>query len=325
MQPRIQDFARLSVVTYTTYPALLTGGITMAQVIDEIGAHGYFAAVDVTWISDPKARAQAVEAARSSNLSVLFAVQPYQRARKLNLAALDNAVRVHALKICKQAIDQALEWDACAFSLLSGPDPGPDQRPAALQQFLRSLDELCAYVAAKAAMPILLETWDRKPFAANQLLGPTSEAVELARQLRSRHPDFGLVLNLAHLPLLEETPASALETAKDCLSAVRIGNCVLKNPAHPAYGNQHPPLAIPDGEIGYEQLQQFLSDLFRIGFLSEGRVRLGQMSFDVAPLEGQHPAEVVSQTKEMLDSALLVVRPPETKPPQEPTQPVIQQ
>lgn len=117
------------------------------------------------------------------------------------------------------------------------------------------------------------------------------------------------MLNLAHLPLLDEACPFALETAKDYLQAVRLGNCVMKNPAHPAYGNHHPPLGILEGEIGAPQLEEFLRELFRIGFLAEGRARLYELSFDVAPVSGQSPADLISQSKEMLEAALLAVRP----------------
>lgn len=316
MQSKIQDFARIGVVTYTAYPALLTGGVTMAQVVDEIGADEYFDAVDVTWINDPQARTKAIDAARNSTLSALFAAQPYLLARKLNLSSSDNAVRSQAVKVCKDAVDQAVAWDARAFSVLSGPDPGPDVRPAATQALLRSLSELCAYAVEKEGLTVLLETYDRKPIGRNQLIGPTTEAVELARQVRARHDNFGLLLNLAHLPLLEEASPFSLETARDYLLAVRLGNCVLKDPTHPAFGNQRPPLGIPEGEIGQAQLEEFLRELFRIGFLGAGKVRLGELSFDVAPLAGQHSADVINQAKEMLDAALAVVRPPA---PPEPT------
>jgi hypothetical protein len=310
MQPKIQDFARTGVVTYTAYPKLLTGGATMAQVVDEIGADLYYDAVEVTWISDAKARTEAIAAARNSTLSALFAVQPYLRARKLNLSALDNSVRVQALKVCKDAIDQALAWDAREFALISGPDPGPENRAAATSQLVRSLQELCAYATGKETLTVLLETCDRKPFGANQLIGPTAEAVEVARQVRTKNSNFGLMLNLGNLPMLEETSAHALETAKDYLMAVRLGNCVMKDPNHPAYGKCGMPLGFPDGEIGREQLVEFVRELFRIGFLAEGKRRLGELSFDVGPLAEQNPADVLSQAKEMLDEALMVVRPP---------------
>ena len=310
MPPTIHDFARVGLVTYDAFPALLTGGVTMAQVVDQVGADEYFDAVEITWISDPKARALAIEAARNSTLSALFAAQPYLLARNLNLSALDNSARVHALKICKDAIDQAAAWDARVFSVLSGPDPGPDKRPAASEALVRSLVELCAYAADKDGLTVLLETCDRKPFGANQLVGPTPEAAEIARQVRARRDNFGLMLNLAHLPLLDEASPFALDTAKDYLQAVRLGNCVARNPAHPAYGNHHPPLGILEGEIGAPQLEEFLRELFRIGFLAEGRARLFELSFDVVPVSGQSPADLISQSKEMLEAALLAVRPP---------------
>ena len=308
---RIQDFARIGVVTYTAYPALLTGGITMAQVIDEVGADEYFDSVEVTWISDDAARAKAIEAADASSLSVVFDAQPYLLARKLNLAALDGNARNEAVKVCRQAIDQAVTWDASAFALLSGRDPGQAQRPAAFEQLARSLAELCDYAGSKGNMPVLLETYDRQPFGTNQLVGPTVEALELAGKVRAGHKNFGLMLDLGGLVLLEESVAQALDLVKDLLGAVHISNCVMRDAGHPAYGRGRPPLGIPAGEVGAVQLTDFLKELFRVGFLGGECVRLGQISLDVGPLARQNPAEVIGQTKEMLQTAFQEVQPPQ--------------
>ncbi len=306
---RIQDFARMGVVTYTAYPGLMTGEVTMAEVVRAVGADEYFDTVEVTWISNGDARAEAIEAADEFSMSVLFAAQPYLLARKLNLSAEDERSRKEAVKVCRQALDQARAWDASAFVVLSGRDPGPDRRAAASDALVRSLSELCRYAAGKTGtMPVLLETCDRRDFGKNQLIGPTVEAVEIARRIHVKHENFGLLLNLAHLPLLKESPVQAIELAKDFLGGVHIGNCVISNPNHPAYGNTYPPLGIPEGEIGRPQVSEFLGELLCVGFLSEGSVRLGQVSFDVAPLAPQSPTDVIEQAKETLDGAFASVR-----------------
>lgn len=309
---KIQDFARIGVVTYTAYPGLMTGEITMADVVRAIGADEYFDTVEVTWINNADARTEAIKAADEFSMSVVFAAQPYLLARKLNLSAQDERSRKEAVKICRQAIDQARAWDASAFVVLSGPDPGPEKRAAGADALLRSLSELCRYAAGKTGtIPVLLETCDRGGFGKNQLnqlVGPTVEAVEIARRIRSKHENFGLLLNLAHLPLLKEFPAQAVELAKDFLGGVHIGNCVISNPNHPAFGNTYPPLGIPEGEIGRPQMTEFIGELLRVGFLDEGNVRLGQVSFDVAPVAPQTSADVIEQTKEMLDGAFASVR-----------------
>ena len=92
----------------------------------------------------------------------------------------------------------------------------------------------------------------------------------------------------------------------------------MRNPRHPAYGRGRPPLDIHEGEVGHLQLVEFLRELFRIGFLGPD-VRLGQVSFDVGPLAGQNPTEVINQTKAALDAAFAEVQPPQATASAEPT------
>lgn len=303
MEGTIQDYALVGMVTFSSYPGLITGEHTMAQVIQEIGADAFFDVVEITWIEDPKARAEAIQAADASSLSAAYAAQPYLLARKLNLSALEESQRRQAVSTCRQAIDQAVSWDAASFSVLSGPDPGPDSRTRATDQLVRSLVELSQYARSKGNISVALETFDRKPFGKNQLIGPTAEAVQLAQRVRSQVPNFGLLLDLSHLPLLEETSAAALETAKDYLQTVHVGNCLIKDPAHPAYGDNHPPFGTEGGEIGVPQLAEFLRELFRVGFLTAGRTRQPILSLEVRPLAGQHPAEIVQASKTALVDA----------------------
>ena len=84
------------------------------------------------------------------------------------------------------------------------------------------------------------------------------------------------------------------------LQHVHIGNCVTGDPEHPAYGDNHPVLGIPEGENGVEELAEFLRQLLRVGYLGEGRQRV---SFEVKPFGEQRPEEVVAESQRILKEA----------------------
>src|SRR5204862_226336 len=74
---------------------------------------------------------------------------------------------------------------------------------------------------------------------------PTSEAAALAKQVD--RSNFGLTIDLSHLPLLGETSQQALHTAAPYLSHAHIGNCVVNYPDSPLYGDFHPRFGHPLG------------------------------------------------------------------------------
>jgi len=154
-------------------------------------------------------------------------------------------------------------------------------------------------------MPVVLETFDRVPFGKNCLAGPTAEAVTLAQHLREKHPSFGLMIDLSHLPLLGETPQASLTAAKDVLVHVHIGNCVLRDPAHPAYGDNHPRFGCEGGENGASELAEFLRTLLDIGYLDPAHRR--GVSFEVKPMPGESSSVVIANAKRTLAAAWRMV------------------
>ncbi len=103
------------------------------------------------------------------------------------------------------------------------------------------------------------------------------------------------------MPLLGESPEEMLFPARDVLTHVHVGNCVMKHPSHPAYGDEHPPFGIPEGEVGVNELAQFLKALVEIGYLKKGGSNI--LSAEVKPLKGQDPKVILAATLRSLDRA----------------------
>jgi len=194
-----------------------------------------------------------------------------------------------------------MEWGAVGVAVLSGPDPGPEKRAEATAYLTGSLKTLCEYSRQRGGPPILLEVFDRASYGKNALIGPHAEAAAVARHVAAYFPGFGLMVDLSHLPLLDETAEDALRVSAQVLRHAHLGNCVKRFPQHPAYGDNHPMFGIAEGENGIPELTRFLKALLDAGFIGKGKRNI--VSFEVKPFGGQSSDEVIRNAKTSLDAA----------------------
>ncbi len=194
------------------------------------------------------------------------------------------------MQTLKGFIDQASELNAISFVILSGKDPGDADRLLAYDLLAESISQLCDH-SAQYSMDIVLETLDRS-VDKKALVGPSAEAANLAKAIKSHHPQFGLLYDMGHMPLLDEEPFEALSLLQNYLAEVHLGNCV-KTPGLPAFGDKHPRFGCEGGVNDTKELVIFLKALFDTGFLVEnpGAAGLPWVGFEVRP----HQAETSQQ------------------------------
>ncbi len=301
MKGRPQDFMRVGMIHFMAYPQAMKPGGPVVETLQALCADDYFSLVEVTRIPDAATRARAIAAVSKAGREALFGAQPALLAGKHDLNSPDVRARQAAVDAARACLAEAVEWKAQGLALLSGPVPAPEQRAAARSWLVASLKELCEFSRRQGNIPILLEVFDQLPFGKNCLIGPTSEAVAVARHVTGFYPAFGLLLDLSHLPLQGESAAQALGAAAPFLKHVHIGNCVMRDSAHPAYGDNHPLFGCPGGENGVEELALFLRELFKIGYLREGA--RAAVSFEIKPYGDQTSEQVLANAKETLDAA----------------------
>ena len=286
-------------------------GEELLESVRWLAGTGYFTLLEITHVPEEATRRRLQELAE--HMPLVYAAQPVLLGEGLSLNHPEPAERTHALGRLEASIEEAASLGSAAVAVLSGPNPAPEERPAQLDLLVESLLHLCRVatdVVRQAHHPersrragdllILLENFDQLPFGKNCLVGPTAEAAEVVRRVRAGGGHCGLLVDLSHLPLLGESSAEALASAADVLEHVHIGNCVMRHPEHPAYGDNHPVFAIPEGENGVEELVVFLRELFRVGYLGKRR---RWVSFEVKPFGRQRPQEVVTESQRILDEA----------------------
>lgn len=305
MDGKPQDCMSVGLVSFMAFPELLEGDGPAVEALERVCGDDYFGAVEVTAIHDRDVRRRAVSAVKDSGKRAFFAAQPILLRGGHSLNSQDPAARRAAVDACRRALDEAVEWGARDMAVVSGPDPGPERRELERSYLMASLKEICEYSRSCRGPAVVLETFDRAAFARNRLVGPTADAILVARRVAPYFARFGLLMDLSHLPLLEEEAEEALAAAAQYLKHVHIGNCVKRAPDHPAYGDEHPVFGVPEGENGKEELAAFMRALLKIGYIGPGGDAV--VSFEVKPFGDQTGEDVIRNCRETLDAAWALV------------------
>ncbi len=298
MAHSLHDYMKVGIVHFMAYPQCGGGDGPIAESFRSIALDPYFEVIEITRIKDPSVRAQVRALAEQARIEIPFGAQPILLGGSLDLNHPNSDERARAVDAVKAAIDQAAELGSPAVAVLSGKVSA--DRDDAIRRLVDSLNTLCAYGQTKG-IRLVLETFDQVPYGKNCLIGPTVDAVRVSEAVRRDHPDFGLMLDLSHLPLLSESSEEALRIAADHLVHVHIGNCAMDDPGHPAYGDNHPRFGMEGTRNDVAELAEYLRVLFEVGYLAPGRRRI--VSFEVKPLPDEDPEAVIAGSKRTLDEA----------------------
>jgi len=302
MKDSLHDYMKVGIVHFMAYPFALSGEEPVADSIAEIVEDDFFDAIEVTRINDDAERRRVADILTTAGATVGFGGQPYILKGKLNLNSPDEQERAHAIDILKGGIDQAYELGAGKFGFLSGPKPPADQRDQALELLADSIVQLGRYARSKGDLVLSLETFDdstdKKAF-----IGTNRLACELAYEVRKAIPNFGLMVDLSHLPMQGENSRQALSVTKEFINHAHIGNCVIGDPSHSDYGDLHPYFGHPEGENNVPQVREFLRCLLDIGYLRPDAPERNIVAFEVQPLGGQRSRAVIADAKRVLREA----------------------
>lgn len=308
MQEPWQTYMQLGIVHFMIFPEIIRGEGPIVETATRIARDPFFEVLEVGLVNEKATLAELKRVIKDAHMMVGVGAQPGLLLNKLNLAALDEAERKRAVAQVRASVDQAYFLGARLVALLDGPNsyPGPEKVDAAKAQLIKSLKELCAYAQERAddyTLTISLEVFDRD-VDKRSLLGPAPEVAEVAAQVRTEYDNFGVTVDLSHLPLLGESPRQALRPVEEYLVHIHVGNCVLRDKDHPAHGDYHPPLGCPGGENDVDELVEFLEVLFEIGYF-EKELPTGRpvVTFEVKPLPGGDPELVIAGTKRVWNSA----------------------
>jgi sugar phosphate isomerase/epimerase len=295
----IYSYMKIGLVHFMAYPSTMTGEGPILETILKTAADSYFNAIEITRIKDAKAREKVFKALSSSHMAVAFAAQPMLLTTGLNANDTDEAGRLAAASLLKEGIDEAYEMGASGFAFLSGRYGGGGKEEA-FRALVKTTSELCAYAKAKGDITVALEIFDWN-IDKKSLVGPVDLAKRYAETIRAEFDNFGLMVDLSHLPLIGETAEQAILPIKDYIVHAHIGNCVVKDAGLPAYGDAHPRFGFPGGENDVAAVAEFLAVLMRAGFLNKANPPV--VSFEVKPFGDEDPDIVIANAKRTLNEA----------------------
>ena len=299
MNESMRKYMKVGLIHFMAYPSVIKGEGPIEETFRKIAVDDYFDAVEITWIKDPTVRKNVRKMIDTSHLDVAYGAQPRLLTTGLNINDLDETGRQKALASLKEGIDEAYEMGASGFAFLSGKYSEDKVEPA-YQALVSSTRELCAYAKAKGNLRVALEVFDFD-IDKKSLIGPVALAKRFAEEIRGEFDNFGLMVDLSHLPLLHESPAESLLPVKDYIVHAHMGNCVVKDPSHPVYGDAHPRFGYPGGENDVDELVEYLRVLLSIGFLNKETRPF--VSFEVKPVGDEDPDLVVANAKRVLNLA----------------------
>jgi sugar phosphate isomerase/epimerase len=292
----------LGVVHSMLYPGL-TDEEAIVKSFEALALDPYLDVIEVQRREQPGLHVRLRALAEATGVKLVMAAQPGLLARKLSLNDPDEAGRQAAVEEVKRAVDAAYELGARLCVVLSGPRPPREEEvEPQLERLAQSCTELCRYSLAKAqerdyVVWLSLEQFDAT-IDKRCLIGPSSLAAELARRVREEVANFGLTVDLSHVPLLEEPPEELVGILAPYLIHVHVGNALRRNEQDPAYGDKHPRFGYPDSEHDWPQLRDFLAVLTYAGYFeAEVPTEKPIVSFEVQPFKPETSEQVWAHSK----------------------------
>ncbi|MBZ0293124.1 MAG: sugar phosphate isomerase/epimerase [Anaerolineae bacterium] len=276
------------------------GGGPIMETLPTIVNDEMFGAIEIAPIKDPAVRKQARDLLASAQMQVVYLPILPIIVEDLKIASVDGDERAAVRSRMKTLLDEALEFDS-PLAMITGPrDPGVDGRADATERLVEDLQELCDYAAAKSSKRLLNITFEHfdRDIEKKRLIGPTSEAVALVEAVN--RPNFGLTVDLSHLPLLGESSADALRLAASHAIHMHIGNCVIDHADAPIYGDFHPRFGHPLGRNDLPQVIDYLEQLDAIDYWGRTRDRLGStpiLSMELRAFPDESPEAILANGK----------------------------
>jgi sugar phosphate isomerase/epimerase len=299
MNEPIHSYMKVGLVHFMAYPSVIKGEGPIEETFRKIALDEYFEAVEVTWIRDADVRKRVKKMIDTSHISVAYCGHPRQLTTGLNINDLDESARQKTLATLREGIDEAYELGADCFSFLSGKYEESTLEQA-YKALLASTKELCTYAKSMGNIQVALEVFDYD-IDKKALIGPVALAKRFAEEMTAESNNFGLMVDLSHIPLLHETCVESLVPIKEYIVHAHMGNCFMKEKTDPAYGDAHPRFGYPGSENDVDELVEYLRLLKSIGFLNKEKRPI--VSFEVKPVGDEDPDLVVANAKRVLNRA----------------------
>lgn len=299
MEKSMRRYMRVGTILHVSYKQLGSGEGPILECLKKIVTDPYFEVVEVPHMKDAEVRKAAADMIARGHMTSSYGGQGRMLGAGLNINDLNEEGRQKALASLKEGIDEAYEMGVEDFAFLAGRYE-EETKEESFQALLKSTRELCEYAKSKGDMPVLCEVFDYD-IAKKSLIGPVDMVKRYAETICAEYDNFGLMVDLSHIPMLHETIEESLLPVQQYIRHAHMGNTVIKSPECPAYGDEHPRFGFPNSENDVEELAAYLRLLLKIGFLNEKKRPI--VSFEIKPFGEEDPEVCLANAKRTLDLA----------------------
>lgn len=298
MKDPIQKYFQVGTIQWMSHPPV---SYDLLDSIKTIACDEFFGAIEVGKVADDVTRAKVKKMLEQSHLKVCYGAQPRLLGPGLNPNHIDEESRKAAEATLIEAVDEAEYLGAKGIAFLAGKweEATKDQ---AYAQLLKTTGNVCEYAAAKGMM-VELEVFDFDMDKA-ALIGPAPYAAQFAADMRSKHPNFGLMVDLSHFPTTYETSKFVIQTLRPYITHFHIGNAVVEKGCE-AYGDQHPRFGFPNSANDVEELRDFFTVLKEEGFFNKENPSV--LSLEVKPWGDEDGDIILANTKRVINRAWALV------------------
>ncbi len=213
MNEPIKKYMNVGLIHFMAYPDTIKGEGPIKETVKRILEDDYFDVIEMTWIKKDTIRNSVKKMLDTSAIDMYYGAQPRLLTTGLNPNAIDEIERQKAEDTLIEGIEEAAELKAKGFAFLSGKYEKAT-KDKAFDALVKTTVELCKH-AKKAGVPkIALEVFDYDVDKCS-LIGPVELAKKYAEAVCAQVDNFGLLVDLSHLPLLRESAEESLLPIKD--------------------------------------------------------------------------------------------------------------
>ncbi|MFI2858574.1 sugar phosphate isomerase/epimerase family protein [Paenibacillus sp. JSM ZJ436] len=292
----LEETFEFSCIHCTLHSLFLKGEGPILEYADYILQDDFFNRIEITHIADKLVRREFTHRARICRVNRSYLMQPVIFGKKLNPHSqlLEERKRsLHEMNLC---LEEAAEIEADTVLFCSGPNDSEDEK--VVTQAYVDLIEALSERASVLGLKLLLEPFDDR-VDKKRWIG-SNERLKLLMEETKHIPNFSLVAELSHFPLLHETVASMMEEIGNHLGHVHIGNCVLTQ-SDARYGDSHPYFGYPQGCNDVNEVADFFYSLTKVGYL--GADRAGSVGIEIIPQQDERIVDVLMNAKRTVRKA----------------------
>lgn len=274
------------IVLSAVFPDIKSDYGQLVQALGRIAASGLFSGVEFYFTGSDEEYRKIGGILQESHLYNVFLPGFEMKRDCLDLGSDSEAIRLHAIKKCREFVRTAYLMHARKMLILSGPKPADGDIGAYLDRFICSLEAVLAYSKSQAAaysLEVTLEFFNDvgEPWLA---IGNVHAVQKICEPLCTRFDNFGITFDTSHVAQLRGDLAVYYAALAPYVHHLHLANCVTRDPLDPLFGDKHPVFNLAQGDFSDDDMADFVNHVKK-GRYFEG---IDICSYEIIPQGEMH-------------------------------------